>query len=300
VTAAPGPRLANGPAPATPAPAAPCSPEESVRLRRIAASAAQAAADHLARVFRGDMHIEHKGDAYDLVTEHDVAAEHIIRNRILAEEPDSTVLGEEGGATGSGRVAWHVDPIDGTVNFARGIAFWCVSVAAAIDGVVVAGAIADPMGGNEFTADLTGVWHNGGPARPRAATEELAATVVSTFPRAVDLGSNGAGAMDASRRLVESFGAVRCLGSGALGLAHVAVGWADATFDMHTNPWDVAAGSLMVRQAGGRYVGYARGVPDEDPASDYTHPGYYAVGGPVDYPTLEGVVQEMSASATRR
>ena len=161
------------------------------------------------------------------------------------------MLGEEGGAIGSGRVAWHVDPIDGTVNFARGIAFWCVSVAAAIDGVVVAGAIADPMGGNEFTADLTGVWHNGRPARPRAAPDEIAATVVSTFPRAVDLGSNGAGAMDASRRLVEGFGAVRCLGSGALGLAHVAVGWADATFDMHTNPWDVAAGSLMVRQAGG-------------------------------------------------
>jgi myo-inositol-1(or 4)-monophosphatase len=171
-------------------------------------------------------------------------------------------------------------------------------VAAAIDGVVVAGAIADPMGGNAFTADLTGVWHNGRPARPRAAPAEIAATVVSTFPRAVDLASNGAGAMDASRRLVEGFGAVRCLGSGALGLAHVAVGWADATFDLHTNPWDVAAGSLMVRQAGGQYIGYSRGVPDENPLSDYTHPGYYAVGGPVHYPTLEGVVREMSETAT--
>lgn len=279
--------------------AGPCSQEESERLRGIATRAARAAAEHLSGVFRSTMQVEHKGDPHDLVTEHDVAAEAIITAAILAEEPDSTVMGEEGGATGSGRVVWHVDPIDGTVNFARGIAFWCVSVAAAVDGEVVAGVIVDPMGGNEFAVDLGGLWLNGRPAASRAASREIDATVISTFPRAVDLGSNGAGAMDAARLLVERFGAVRCLGSGALGLAHVAVGWADATFDLHTNPWDVAAGSLMVRRAGGRYVGFNRGAVDEEPTSAHTHAAYVAVGAQASYPTLETVVQELSATAVR-
>lgn len=271
--------------------------QESQRLRHVASRAAAASAHHLTEVFRSPMLVEHKGSAHDLVTEHDVASEAIIRKAILREVPDSTVLGEEGGAVGTGRVVWHVDPIDGTVNFANGIAFWCISIAAAIDGEVVAGVVLDPVGGHEFSADLSGAWHNGERLCSRAATTELGAAVIGSFPAAIDLASNGSAALDATGRLLESFGTVRAMGSGALGLVHVAAGWADATFDLHTHPWDVAAGSLIVRQAGGRYVGVVNGERDEDPASLHLAPGYFAVGSGADYPTLESVVRRLSAGA---
>ena len=270
---------------------------ESRRLREVASRAAAASARHLTEVFRSPMLVERKGSAHDLVTEHDLASESIIREAILREEPDSTVLGEEGGAVGAGRVVWHVDPIDGTVNFANGIAFWCISIAAAIDDEVVAGVVLDPVGGHEFSADLSGAWRNGEPLSSQASPTELDAAVISTFPAAVDLASNGAAALDAAGRLLESFGTVRAMGSGALGLVHVAAGWADATFDLHTHPWDVAAGSLILRQAGGRYVGVNGGVPDEDPATLHLAPGYFAVGPGADYPTLESVVRGLSAGA---
>lgn len=265
------------------------------RLREIASSAAAASAEYLLPAFRSPMLVQHKGSAHDVVTEHDVASEAIIREHILREEPDSTVLGEEGGAVGTGRVVWHVDPIDGTVNFANGIAFWCVSVAAAVDGEVVAGVVLDPVGGHEFSADLEGAWLDGRRLGPRASATEIGAAVISTFPAAVDLASHGSAALDATRSLLESFGTVRAMGSGALGLVHVAAGWADATFDLHTHPWDVAAGSLIVRRAGGRYVGFVDGVPDEDPRSLHLAPSYYAVGPGADYPTLDGVVRGLSS-----
>jgi myo-inositol-1(or 4)-monophosphatase len=271
--------------------------EESRRLRAIASRATAASAGHLLAAFRSPMLVERKGDAHDLVTEHDLASEEMIRRSILAEEPDSVVLGEEGGARGEGRVTWHVDPIDGTVNFASGIAFWCISVAAALDDEVVAGVVLDPMSGQEFSADLTGAWCNGVPLRSHSATSELDATVISTFPRSVDLETDRAATLSATTRLLEGFGSVRAMGSGALGLAHVAAGWADATFDLHTNAWDVAAGSLLVQQSGGRYVGYLDGRADEDARTRYTTPGYHAVGAGARYPLLDAVVRDLSASA---
>ncbi|MBM6401821.1 inositol monophosphatase family protein [Phycicoccus sonneratiae] len=270
--------------------------QESHRLRRVASAAAAASARHLLTAFRSPMLVEHKGGAHDLVTEHDLASEAIIRDLILREEPDSTVLGEEGGAVGDGRVVWHVDPIDGTVNFANGIAFWCVSVAAAIEGEVVAGVVLDPVGGHEFAADLGGAWLDGARLGPPAAPTELGATVVSSFPAALDLASHGAAALEATGRLLEAFGTTRAMGSGALGLVHVAAGWADATFDLHTHPWDVAAGSLVVRMAGGRYVGFVDGRPDEDPRTLHLAPSYYAVGPGAHYPTLDSVVRRLSGS----
>ncbi|GIL35046.1 inositol monophosphatase [Phycicoccus sp. DTK01] len=267
----------------------------SQRLRGIATRAATASAHHLTAAFRSPMLVQRKGSAHDLVTEHDVASEAIIRDAILREEPDSTVLGEEGGAVGDGRVVWHVDPIDGTVNFAHGIAFWCVSVAAAVDGEVVAGVVLDPVGGHEFAADLGGAWLDGAALTPRASRTETAAAVVSSFPGAVDLASHGEAALEATEALVHGFATTRAMGSGALGLAHVAAGWADATFDLHTHPWDVAAGSLLVRRSGGRYVGFVDGRPDEDPCSLHLAPAYYATGPGADYPTLDAVVRRLSA-----
>ena len=152
-----------------------------------------------------------------------------------------------------------------------------------------------------YAADVTGVSVNGVPARPRRLEREIDALVLSTFPRGVDLETNGEDAVAASGRLVRAYGAVRTLGSGALGLAHVATGRADATFDLHTNSWDVAAGALMVRLGGGRYLGCDHGVVDEDPSTSWLRRAYWATASDVEHPTLAATVTRLtslSAAAT--
>lgn len=274
----------------------PCTVEESVHLRTVAEQVAQRSAAYLVEAFRRPMSVEHKGSPHDLVTEHDLASEALIRQGVTRAVPDSTVLGEENGASGTGRVTWHVDPIDGTVNFSHGLAFWCVSIAAAIDDEVVAGVISAPALGEVFAADLTGVTVNGNPARPRRLEEEIDSLLVSTFPRGRDLEANGDDALVASGHLVRAYGATRTLGSGALGLALVATGRADATFDLHTHSWDVAAGAFMVRLGGGRYHGCDGGVVDEDPRTSYRRRAYWATAADVDHPTLADVVTSLTAA----
>jgi myo-inositol-1(or 4)-monophosphatase len=275
----------------------PCTVEESVHLRSVAERVAARSSAYLVDAFRRPMSVEHKGGPYDLVTEHDLASERIIRDGLTRAVPDSVVIGEEGGASGSGRVVWHVDPIDGTVNFSHGLAFWCVSIAAAVDGDVVAGVIAAPALGEVFAADLTGVTVDGQPAGPRRVQREIDSLVISTFPRDLDLEAYGDDALTASGVLLRAYGSVRTLGSGALGLAHVATGRADATFDLHTNSWDVAAGAFMVRLGGGRYWGCEAGVVDEDPRSSYLRPAYWATGADIEHPTLRGAVTDLTARA---
>lgn len=267
---------------------------ESVGLRGIAERVAATSAAYLMSVFRTPMRVEHKGGPYDLVTEHDLESERLIRHGLLDAVPDSTVVGEEEGGSGTSRITWHVDPIDGTVNFSHGLAFWCVSIAAAIDGTVVAGVIAAPALGEVYAADLTGVTVNGVPGRPRRIENEIDSLVIGTFPRGIDLRTHGEASLVASGRLVRAYGSVRTLGSGALGLAHVATGRADATFDLHTNSWDVAAGALMVRLGGGRYVGCEAGVVDEDPRSSYRRPAYWATASDIEHSTLGRLVTDLS------
>jgi len=159
----------------------------------------------------------------------------------------------------------------------------------------VAAVIAAPALGEVFAADLTGVTVNGGATRPRRVEREIDSLVISTFPRDLDLEANGDDALTASKDLLRAYGAVRTLGSGALGLAHVATGRADATFDLHTNSWDVAAGAFMVRLGGGRYWGCESGVVDDHPRSSYLRPAYWATGAEVEHPTLRGVVTHLTA-----
>ena len=221
----------------------------------------------------------------------DTAAEDFLREVLRRERPHDALLGEERAiSAGESGLTWVLDPIDGTVNFSHGLAYWCVSIAAAVDDVVVAGVIAAPALAQVFAVDLDGFTVNGASAQPRRVEREVDAFVISTFPRHVDLESNGEAALHASGRLTRAFGSVRTLGSGALGLAHVAAGWADATFDLHTNAWDVAAGALMVRAGGGRYLGLRAGVTDENPTTAHLRPAYWATGGDVEYPTLREVL----------
>jgi myo-inositol-1(or 4)-monophosphatase len=268
---------------------------QSARLLEVATLAALSFEAPLKAAFRTVMELSTKRDFQDIVTEHDRASEERISSVILREVPDSTIVGEEGGSKGDGRVVWYVDPIDGTANFARGIAQWCVSIAAAIDDEIIAGVVFDPMAGNLFGADAGGAWLNGQPIVARAFAQERQATLLTSFPNARNVNELGGKVFEPQVELLRSFQTIRNLGSGALNLAYVAAGWSDATLGLSTNPWDVAAGILILRQAGGVYRGLDGGVESRPAhlASDY-----FATGAGADYPTLERLARTLSAQSS--
>ena len=267
-------------------------------LRAIAAAAAESVRDPLLAAFRSSMTIGYKRDRHDLVTRHDREAEAAIRRFILARAPDSRIVGEETGPQGSGRVAWYVDPIDGTANFARGLPSWCVSIGAVIEDEIVAGAILDPVAGNLFSADPTGAWLNDTPLRSRATPDERHAALITGYPVPRDFRLDGRDrALANFGQLVETFSTLRRPGSAALSIAHVAAGWADAACGFGVNPWDVTAAILILRQAGGRYRPLTQGaVPPGAPA--HLCPGYVATGAGAAYPTLDRVADAISAART--
>lgn len=268
-------------------------------LRRTALDAVGAVHDQLLAAFRAPMDLDYKRDVHDVVTVHDRAAEVTIAKVLQSAVPDSVVVGEEGGVRGTGRVQWFVDPIDGTANFARGLAYWCVSIGAAVDGEVVAGVVHDPVAGTTFSADDTGFLVDGDPGASRAATRLEHSTALTTYPSAIDLTLDGDRALSEHGWLLRRFGAIRNLGSGALQLAHVAAGWADVSYGFWTNTWDVAAGSLLVRRSGGTYRGWAAGEELAASAA-FTGPDYLAVGAGVEHPELAELVARVSGARGAR
>ncbi|MEU0569186.1 inositol monophosphatase family protein [Nonomuraea sp. NPDC005983] len=228
---------------------------DATQLLETACEAARAAGPRLRKAFRSRPQVATKRDFHDPVTEHDKAAEDTIRNVINMRRPGSVIVGEEGGVTGEGDLTWYVDPIDGTANFAAGLPFFCVSIAVAVRGELVAGVVYDPVRDDEFSATTAGAWCNGTPIRSAGATTDREAMLLSSYPTPRDLVEEGDEALARYGRLLDSFAAVRRLGSAALKLAHVAAGWADVAYGTRANPWDVAAGALLVRQAGGVYLG---------------------------------------------
>ncbi len=265
----------------------------SKQLSEIAKGAALAVHDPLIMAFRSNVAVDYKVDLHDVVTVHDKQAENTIRTFILEHEPDSAIMGEEGGQTGSGRIQWYVDPIDGTSNFARGLAFWCVSVAAVVDDRVVAGAIYDPVTEFMFSADLKFSYLNGTELKSRSIPDETHATLITGYPVARDFRLDGREvALRNFGELVETFSTLRRPGSAALSIAHVAAGWADAATGFGVNAWDVAAATLILKNAGGRYDPLTLGrVPVG--ATDFLCPGYIATGQGAAYPTLERVANRI-------
>ncbi|MGE3910382.1 MAG: inositol monophosphatase [Chloroflexota bacterium] len=250
----------------------------SRHLVEIAIGAARDAGAYFAPYAgRIEVAAEKKG-FFDPVTECDRESERRIVERIFREHPDSTIIGEEDGQQGSGEVHWYVDPIDGTNNFVAGVPFFCVSIAAAVGDRLLAGVIYDPSREEVFAASTAGATLNGQPIRCSGSTSDTGSTLLTEFPRSGrPLGPND---LDQFGRLIRTFRAVRRLGSTALHLAYVACGRADATFGTATNPWDVAAGVLLVQQAGGRYL-----VGSDDPlltARPWLAPNYLAATPELD------------------
>ncbi|MEO5325392.1 inositol monophosphatase [Mesorhizobium sp. CC13] len=268
--------------------------DESRKLREVAEQAAKLVRVPLLDAFRSNIAVDYKVDLHDVVTRHDKESEVAIRAFILDRVPDSSVLGEEDGASGAGRVHWYVDPIDGTANFARGLAFWCVSVGAVIDDEIVAGAVYDPVAELMFSADLSGAWLNGAPLRSRSVADERHATLITGYPVARDLRLDGRERSLAHfGELAETFSALRRPGSAALSICHVAAGWVDAAAGFGVNAWDVAAAILILRQAQGAYLPLTLGKVGVE-ARDFMCPGYVALGEGADYPTLMRIARDIS------
>jgi myo-inositol-1(or 4)-monophosphatase len=213
---------------------------------------------HLA-LFRQDPRIEKKGPI-DLVTAADLAAEQSFRQLIAGRFPDHAVLGEEHGA---GRMAvqntrwrWIIDPLDGTTNFAHGLALFCVSIALEVDGRTEIAVVYDPVAQELFTAERGGGARlNGVPVHVSARSALIDALLCTGFPYSIREERQSqvevfAGFLGRSR-------AVRRLGSAALDLCYVAVGRFDGFWEEQLHAWDIAAGVLMVQEAGGRVTGYA-------------------------------------------
>ncbi|GAA2887543.1 inositol monophosphatase family protein [Streptosporangium fragile] len=226
----------------------------SNELSAIAAEAARSVGPRLREAFRSRPAVQTKSDFHDPVTEHDRAAEEAIREILGKRVPGSTVIGEEGGAAGSGEIRWYVDPIDGTANFAAGVPFFCVSIAAAVGDELVAGVVYDPLRDDEFRGDLGGSWCNGVRLRSAGAVRDREAMLLTSYPTPGDLAEGGEEALRRFGRCVVSFASTRRPGSTALKLAHVAGGWADVAYGSRVSPWDVAAGALLIRQAGGVFI----------------------------------------------
>jgi myo-inositol-1(or 4)-monophosphatase len=273
---------------------------DSRALRGIAREAALKVAPPLLAAFRSRMTIDYKVDLHDPVTEFDRQSEATIREHILGAVPNSVIIGEEGGTAGTGDIRWYVDPIDGTSNFACGLAFWCVSIGAVIGDEMVAGVVYDPVADQMFSADLTGAWLGDEPLRSVAQPDEARATLITGYPVMRDFRLDGREvALADLGELIQAFSTLRRPGSGALSLCHVAAGWVDASAGFGANPWDIAAGALIVRQAGGEYRPLTLGkVAPNTPA--HLCPGYVAVAGGGHYPTLDRVTAEISARRERR
>lgn len=249
----------------------------SSHLLEIAVGAAHTAGAYFTP-FAGRIEYDEKKGFYDPVTECDRHSERLIVERIFREYPDSTIVGEEAGQQGSGAVRWYVDPIDGTNNFVAGIPFFCVSIAAALDGRLLAGVIYNPSHQETFAASTQGATLNGEPIRCAGHHLDSGSTLLTEYPRSgrpIDPAE-----LERLGTLLPHFRAVRRLGSTALHLAYVAAGRADATFGLGTNPWDIAAGVLLVQQAGGRFL-----VPPADAdarAQPWLSPDYFALTPELD------------------
>jgi myo-inositol-1(or 4)-monophosphatase len=209
---------------------------------------------------------EYKGDV-DLVTVADRTAEKLIRERLREAFPDHGVFGEEGTRERmEGEFRWYVDPLDGTTNFAHGFPQFCVSMglerrppglAPGEDGTLVAGVIYDPTRDEIFVAERgKGAWRNG--KRMHVSdTPDLAESLVATgFPSRKRHDSPN---VHFYHEFTMRSHGVRRAGSAALDLAWTACGRLEAFWEFNLNAWDVAAGILMVEEAGGRVTNFAGG-----------------------------------------
>jgi len=230
------------------------------------------AGELLREQFEEPHQIEYKG-VIDLVTEADKKSEEYVIDQIRSKFPHHTIISEESGyLSGQDEHCWYIDPLDGTTNYAHGVPIYAVSIAYAASGTLQAGVIFDPMQNERFSAERDkGAWLNGKRLQVSGETDLNKSMLVTGFPYNI---------RTAEETNLENFGyftlrshAVRRLGSAALDLAYVAAGRLDGYWETSIHPWDIAAGTLMVKEAGGL-------VTDLTGNPNYMRPPYAVIAAP--------------------
>lgn len=237
-------------------------------MLNFAMQTAREAGQILLDKFGRKINVSKKGDI-NLVTEADLASEKFIIERIKSHYPKHSILAEESGEAviigGGSQWKWIIDPLDGTTNFAHGYPCFCVTLALEHEEKIVVGVTYDPTRDEMFSAERgSGASLNGRQIRV-SETEKLSeALIVTGFP--YDFKQKVAFARHLNDFLLRSRG-VRRDGSAAIDMAYVACGRFDAFWEEGLNPWDVAAGVLLIEEAGGRVSYY-----DDSPFSIYSPP----------------------------
>ncbi|NBB69911.1 MAG: inositol monophosphatase [Alphaproteobacteria bacterium] len=221
---------------------------------QVMVQAAQKAARALARDFGEveQLQVSLKGPG-DFVTAADRRAEQIITDELRRARPNFAILAEEGGEeTAESGARWIVDPLDGTTNFLHGLPHFAISIACEMNGELVAAVVLDPIKQELFTADRgQGAWMNGRRLRVSARKELERAMVACGMP-VLDWEGRERGFMGQLDRVSARVAGIRRWGAASLDLAYIAAGRYDGFWEFGLKPWDVAAGIVLIREAGGQ------------------------------------------------
>lgn len=218
-------------------------------------------AGEILRAGVGQEHFIHHKGTVNLVTEMDQRSEDFLIKEIRSHYPDHRIVTEESGLLeGLDTNCWYIDPLDGTTNYAHGLPIFCVSIGYAEHGDLKLGVVYDPMQDEIFSAEQGGgAWLDDQPLHVSEISELIQSLLVTGFP--YDLLDTPQNNLENFTRLSRLSQGVRRLGSAAMDLCYVAAGRLDGYWEVRLSPWDLAAGALIVREAGG-VVTSLTGSPD--------------------------------------
>jgi len=259
-------------------------------LLSLAVTAAQLGGAVLQRTFRtllaGDIQEKARNDWVSVA---DREAEEVIVSFLSGHTPEFGILAEERGSSGESSARWVIDPLDGTTNFVRSFPHFAVSIAFVDGGQSEVAAIYDPMRDELYSAQRgAGAWCNGRPLRVSGRAGLEGGFVTTGFPYRVHSHLDAYFAI--LRDVFLMVGAIRRPGAAALDLAHTAAGIFDGFFEFSLSPWDVAAGSLLVREAGGV-------VTNLDGGAEIFLNGNIVAGSPAVHRDLLSVVRRHCSEA---
>ncbi len=272
----------------------PDHPEVTRRLDAVEAFLPDLEA-HLIDLQKGDLDVGTKSTDVDLVTKADYESEAALTAFIQSNFPGDTLLAEEGStldaSPASAGFQWVVDPIDGTVNYAHGLPGWSISIALTWENRSVGGLVSAPVLGHRYRAvQGGGAFKNRELIRVNEFRSLRQGLVVTGFP--YDRAKRAEPLARALQNMLHVAGGIRRLGSAALDYCYVAEGVMTGYYEMALNPWDSAAGSLIVQEAGGMVTDLAGG-----PFDPFTSPGTIASNGHVHAELVEAATPMLEAIA---
>ena len=225
-------------------------------LKKVLLAATHAAGEIIQSRFHGHFQVDHKEGINNLVTEVDTQAEQAIIDIILRAFPEHAIICEESGGNNlQSEYQWIIDPIDGTVNFAHGIPLCCVSIGLRKGDDMILGAVYNPMMNELFFAQKgAGAFLNDAPIHVSKKSDFSRACLVTGFP--YNWPATEEHPIRTFERFIMKGLPVRRLGSAAIDLCWVACGRFDGFWEYNLNPWDIAAGYLLVQEAGGRVTDF--------------------------------------------